>query len=231
MSTEARRAARPHLVRAAVAGAVFLGCLVAAGFFDDFSVKRGIAPEEYPGFALAVGALVAGVMSVRALANAAKKASAERLGVARGGTMGFAIQAAGYFIVLMTVLSTANINLGGLLLGGALTGIVLGIAAQQTLGNFIAGIVLLLVRPFTLGDNVVMKSGPLGGEYEGLVTDMTLFYVHVQTERGPVALPNAGVLASAIGPGARSPKEEEVEDEEAQPERQDPGPAHGGTPG
>jgi hypothetical protein len=76
-----------------------------------------------------------------------------------------------------------------------------------------------------------MKSGPLGGEYEGLVTDMTLFYVHVQTERGPVALPNAGVLASAIGPGARSPKEEEVGDEEAQPERQDPGPAHGGTPG
>jgi small-conductance mechanosensitive channel len=114
-------------------------------------------------------------------------------------------------------------DLSGLLLGGALTGVVVGIAAQQTLGNFFAGIVLLLVRPFSVGEPVVLRSGPLGGEYEGLVTDMGLYYVTMETERGMVQLPNAGVLASAVGPGARS-------DDDDEPPDDDPGPEHGGTP-
>jgi small-conductance mechanosensitive channel len=102
--------------------------------------------------------------------------------------------------------------------------VIIGIAAQQTLGNFFAGLVLLLVRPFTLGETVIFRSGPLGGEYEGRVTDMGLFYVSLVTEQGPVQLPNAGVLASAIGPGARGPKDD-PDDELAD----DPGAAHGGT--
>ena len=55
---------------------------------------------------------------------------------------------------------------------------------------------------------------------------MGLFYVNLETKAGPVALPNSGVLASAIGPGARSPGDEDEE----QPEetRQEPGPEHGG---
>jgi hypothetical protein len=62
-----------------------------------------------------------------------------------------------------------------------------------------------------------MRSGPLGGEFEGRVTDMTLFYVRMETEQGPVLMPNSGVLASSIGPGARAKKEEDkVEEEEQQ---------------
>jgi small conductance mechanosensitive channel len=91
--------------------------------------------------------------------------------------------------------------------------VVVGIAAQQTLGNIFAGMVLLFVRPFVVGDHIVLRSGPLGGAYEGRVTDIGLFYVDLVTEDGPVKLPNAGVLAGAIGPGARS-----VGDEEEPPE-------------
>jgi hypothetical protein len=35
-----------------------------------------------------------------------------------------------------------------------------------------------------------------------------LFYVKLETKTGPVALPNAGVLASAVGPGVRAAEEE-----------------------
>jgi small conductance mechanosensitive channel len=110
-------------------------------------------------------------------------------------------------------LSVLDVDLGSLLLGGAITGVIVGIAAQQTLGNFFAGIVLLLAQPFSVGDRVVLRSGPLGGEYEGVVTEMGIFYVTLATPKGPVDLPNAGVLSAAIGPGARSASDEELEDE------------------
>jgi small-conductance mechanosensitive channel len=148
--------------------------------------------------------LVAGVAATRSFAKAVRRAMEEQTGDARGAALGTVVTFVGYVTVLLSTLGAVNVDLQGLLLGGALTGVVVGIAAQQTLGNFFAGMVLLLVRPFTLGDHVVLRSSPLGGEYEGTVTDMSLFYVRMLTKRGPVVLPNAGVLAAAVGPGARS---------------------------
>jgi small-conductance mechanosensitive channel len=130
----------------------------------------------------------------------------------------------GYLTLGVGVLVLLRQPVGGILLGGALTGVLIGIAAQQVLANFFAGLVLLLVRPFTIADEIVLKSGPLGGEYEGLVTDMGLFYVKLQTHTGPVALPNAGVLAAAVGPGVRA-AEERNEDEEEQPADASSGPS------
>jgi small-conductance mechanosensitive channel len=160
---------------------------------------------------------------VRAVA-AAIRAAADDPGEARRiGPLALIVSAIGYLVVILAILGALEIPVGRVLLGGALTGIILGIAAQQSLGNFFAGIVLLAVRPFSVGERVVLKSGPLGGEYEGIVTEMSMFYVHMMTDQGPVLLPNAGVLGAAIGPGAKSAEEEEP------PERTDPGIQQGGT--
>jgi hypothetical protein len=63
---------------------------------------------------------------------------------------------------------------------------------------------------------VVLKSGL--GEYEGTVTEMGLFYMHMSTDRGTVALPNAAVIASAVGPGARAKQDDEKEKTEGDEE-------------
>ena len=47
-------------------------------------------------------------------------------------------------------------------MGGAITGVVVGIAAQQTLGNFFAGLVLLFARPYVPGQRVPVTSGAMG---------------------------------------------------------------------
>jgi small-conductance mechanosensitive channel len=86
-----------------------------------------------------------------------------------------------------------------LLLGGALTGVVIGIAAQQALGNVFAGLVLLVARPFNVGDAIRVRSGSLGGELTGTVTGMGLTYVTLSTADGALAVPNNALLASAIG--------------------------------
>lgn len=223
-----RKLARPHFVRAVVAIVLALAGLVLASEGQLRNVPfplDGATPTEKAFALIGTGMLLLfGIAAVRMFARGVRAATGEHLGDSRSGPLGLVISIAGYVIVVLSALAVLDVNMSGLLLGGALTGVIIGIAAQQTLGNFFAGVVLLLVRPFSVGQEVVLRSGPLGGEYSGLVTDMGLFYVSLATERGPVQLPNAGVLASAVGPGARSPDDEEPEVED------DPGPAHGGTP-
>lgn len=211
MPREAFLAARPHLIRAAVLAVIFIAAIVVADLYGQIRpVRVGLELDRASGFerTVAVGAalvgLIAGALAVRAAGSGIKAASATVGGAARGSSLAFAASFAGYLVVLLAIMGAVGVPLRGIFVGGALTGIVLGIAAQQTIGNFFAGVVILVARPFTVGEDVVLKSGPLGGLYSGRVTDMTLLYVHLNTEEGPVALPNAIVLASAIGPGAHT---------------------------
>ncbi len=201
--------ARPHLRRALVYGGIAIAALVLESLPYDF----GGAEKALPYLSATIFA-VAGIAAVRAAARATRSLSSHKVGDTRGTALGLVIQVAGYLIVILTVIGMLGGNISGLLVGGAITGVVLGIAAQQTLANLFAGLVLVTVRPLEIGERVVLRSGPLAGEYEGVVTDLGIFYVDMVTAQGPVKLPNAGVLAAAIGPGARAPKDEEPEPEE-----------------
>lgn len=201
--------ARPHLRRATIYGVIAI-----AGFvLESLPFTFGGAEKALPYLSATIFA-VAGIAAVRAAARATRSLSSHKVGDTRGTALGLVIQVAGYLIVVLTVIGMLGGNISGLLVGGAITGVVLGIAAQQTLANLFAGLVLVTVRPLEIGERVVLRSGPLAGEYEGVVTDLGMFYVDMVTAQGPVKLPNAGVLAAAIGPGARAPKDEEHEVEE-----------------
>jgi small-conductance mechanosensitive channel len=233
MDVDRMKVARPQLIRAAVATVVALGGLVLASRYPGALTDPQADEKDVYQVAGAVVLLLAGIVAVRAAARAARNAMPPDARDVRGGPLAFIISLVGYVIVFLATLGALDTDLSGLLLGGALTGVVIGIAAQQTLGNFFAGIVLLVIRPFTVGDDVVMRSGPLGGEYEGRVTSMSMFYVNMETELGPVSLPNAGVLAAAVGPGARVPKDEELEEEMVRrraEKQEDAGPQQGGPP-
>ena len=218
------RQSRGDFIRAGIALLVLVAGLIVAEQGELRGADVGW-DERLPRICGAAAVLIAGVIAVRAVAHAVGRISAENIGDARATGLRLLVTVLGYLIVLIAFLSSLGVNPAGLLLGGAITGIVLGIAAQQTLSNFFAGIVLLINRPLSVGDYIVMRSGAIGGEFEGLVTDMSLFYVKLETKNGPVSLPNAGVLASAIGPGARTAKEEEDEEEQ-----EEAGPQAGGAP-
>ena len=68
------------------------------------------------------------------------------------------------------------------------------------MSNLFAGIVLLQARPFAVGDLVWIRSGALGGQYEGKITEIGLTYVRLDTGDGFIYLPNTQVLAAATGP-------------------------------
>ena len=67
---------------------------------------------------------------------------------------------------------------GGLLASTAVLGIIVGFAAQRTLGNFIAGLLIAFTQPVRLGDVVAIE------DVEGVVEEVGLIYTFVRTEAG-----------------------------------------------
>src|SRR6476619_7912435 len=67
---------------------------------------------------------------------------------------------------------------GGLLASTAVLGIIVGFAAQRTLGNFIAGLLIAFTQPVRLGDSVTVE------DLEGVVEEVGLIYTFVRTEAG-----------------------------------------------
>jgi small-conductance mechanosensitive channel len=134
------------------------------------------------------------------LSGKAKNALQPRVGAAHAAVVRYSLLLIGGLITLILTLQLFKIPIGQLVLGGAVTGILLGIAAQQTLANLFAGIVLLLSRPFSVGQRIRVRSGAMGGQMDGTVTEIGITYVRLDTGEGVLALPNSQVLAAAVGP-------------------------------
>jgi small-conductance mechanosensitive channel len=103
-------------------------------------------------------------------------------------------------LALLVALRVAGIQPKTLALGGAFTAVILGLAAQQTLGNVIAGTVLLSARPFRVGERVRLQGGPLAGQIEGTVSSLGLLYTTFATGEDSVMVPNSVVLNVAVAP-------------------------------
>ncbi len=123
-----------------------------------------------------------------------------RLDPATAGTVGFLIRLATIALALIVALTVAGIEAKTLALGGAFTAVIFGLAAQQTLGNLIAGTVLLSARPFRVGERVRLQGGPLAGQIEGTVSSLGLLYTTFATGDDSIMVPNSVVLNVAVMP-------------------------------
>jgi small-conductance mechanosensitive channel len=123
-----------------------------------------------------------------------------RLDPATAGTVGFMIRLTTVAVALLVALSVAGIEARTLLVGGAFTAVIIGLAAQQTLGNVIAGTVLLSAQPFRVGERVRLQGGPLAGQIEGTVSSLGLLYTTFATGEDSIMVPNSVVLNVAVLP-------------------------------
>jgi small conductance mechanosensitive channel len=123
-----------------------------------------------------------------------------RMDPATAGTFGFLIRLFTIGIALVLALSVAGASLQSLAVGGAFTAVIVGLAAQQTLGNVIAGMVLLSARPFRVGERVRFQAGAVGGQVEGIVSSLGLLYTVLTAGADQIMIPNNVVLAAAVVP-------------------------------
>lgn len=145
--------------------------------------------------------VLAGVIAARAAANELQRVSASRAGAAAGSAIRLICMIVAMVTIVVGAFAILNLDLGNLLVGGAVTGIVLGIAAQQTLNNFFAGLVLFFARPYVSGQRVKIRSGSMGGPFVGVIVGAGMMYTLIDTDdEGLISMPNAGLMLAAIGP-------------------------------
>ncbi len=128
-----------------------------------------------------------------------------RMDPGTAGTVVFVIKLVTIAVVGAIALSVAGVKTSTLAVGGAFTAVVLGLAAQQTLGNVFAGIVLQGTRPFKVGEKVRLIGVGLAGSIEGTVSSLGLFHTSILDGKDRIMVPNNVLLSLAIVP-LREPK-------------------------
>ena len=96
-------------------------------------------------------------------------------------------------LVILLALTVAGVNVGSALAALGIVGLAIAFAVQSILENFVAGVLILVRRPFRPGDQVQL------GEYEGTVDDVNLRVTSVIDYDGEkVLVPNSTVFANPI---------------------------------
>jgi small conductance mechanosensitive channel len=123
-----------------------------------------------------------------------------RMDPGTAGTVGFLVRLVTVGITLLVALEIAGVSAASLVATSAFTAVIVGLAAQQTLGNLFAGMVLLSARPFRVGERVRFQAGAVGGQIEGIVSSLGLLYTTLAQGEDRIMVPNNVVLSAVVVP-------------------------------
>lgn len=192
LSVEAAKKARREVI-------VLLPLLV--GVVLAYTYRHRLFGLDLPIRVATVIALLAiGWAFARSLGQAAGPTFFRRMDPATAGTVGFLLRLVTMCVTLLVALRIAGLRAQTLALGGTITAVVLGLAAQQTLGNVFAGTVLLSARPFRVGERIRMQAGALGGQVDGVVSSLGLLYVTLAEGDSQMMIPNSIALNAVVIP-------------------------------
>lgn len=141
-----------------------------------------------------------GLAFARDAGRAIGPAMERRMDPGTAGTIGFLLRLTLLIVATVVALRIAGLTPRTLAVGGAVTAIVLGLAAQATIGNLFAGLLLISVRPFRVGERVRLQAGALAGVVEGTVSQLGLLYVTLTNGDDVILVLNNAVVTSAIVP-------------------------------
>ena len=92
----------------------------------------------------------------------------------------------------ITALGTLGINVSALVAGLGLTGFALGFALKDTISNLLSGVLILLYKPFVIGNRIKISG------YEGIVVSIDLRYTELDTEGTKILIPNSKLFTDPI---------------------------------
>jgi small conductance mechanosensitive channel len=191
------RAVKRARIQAIVMVSILVGILVVYGYRDDLFGPEYETPVQ---IATTVVLIVLGWQIARDVGRALGPTLFRRLDPGTAGTVGFLIRLVFVGLAIIVALRVAGLDPRTLAVGGAFTAVIVGLAAQQTLGNLIAGTVLLSARPFRVGERVRLQGGGIAGQIEGIVSSLGLLYTTFAQGDDQVMVPNSVVLNVAIVP-------------------------------
>jgi small conductance mechanosensitive channel len=196
-----QRTARKARRQTAVVLPLLAGVLVVYALRDHIFGIGKHSSWQTPVRAVTVVLLLAlGWALARDIGRAAAPTFFRRMDPSTAGTVGFLIRLVTMGIALLASLWIAHVSPGAIVAGSAFTAVVVGLAAQQTLGNLFAGMVLISARPFRVGERIRLQAGAVGGSVEGIVSSLGLLYTTLARGDDRIMVPNTVVLSAAVVP-------------------------------
>lgn len=100
-----------------------------------------------------------------------------------------------YFVLVLIVLSQFGVTASSVIAVLGSAGLTLGLALQGSLSNFAGGVLILLLKPFVVGDYIIENTD----KQEGTVTEITIFYTKLLTiDNKAIMIPNGTLSNSSI---------------------------------
>ncbi len=162
-------------------------------------VPSGLADATWPTPALTIGAALLGISIVRTIAGMVSGQATVYLGATRASGARTLLSVTLYTILAVLIFSQTQVDLSGIALSGAVGGVVIGVAAQASLSNAVAGLVILFSRPFRSGQYVTVRAAAFAGsEYSGEVGEITLFYTTLFAGPVEIHVPNNSMMTSVV---------------------------------
>ena len=95
-------------------------------------------------------------------------------------------------LAIITILGTLGINVSALVAGLGLTGFALGFALKDIISNLLSGLLILLYRPFVIGDHIKISG------FEGKVIEIDLRYTKLEQNGNILLIPNSKLFVQII---------------------------------
>ena len=162
--------------------------LFLTGLYDGLvSLVVGLVPRLF-GALLVFVLFFLGYRALRTLLQRLLKRS-KRVDAGLEGLLIQTFRLVGLSFIAIMVLAQLGFNITALVAGLGVAGIAVGFAARDTLENFISGVMILLDRPFNIGDNIV-----IAGTF-GTVEEITLRSTRVRTPNNKMmVMPNTQMM-------------------------------------
>lgn len=98
-----------------------------------------------------------------------------------------------YFILIITVIGILGINTSSFLAVFASVGVAIGMALSGTLQNFAGGVLILLLKPYKIGDYIEAQG------YSGTVKEIQIFHTIINTpDNKSIIIPNGGLSTGSV---------------------------------
>lgn len=98
-----------------------------------------------------------------------------------------------YFILIVTVIGILGIETSSFLALFASAGVAIGMALSGTLQNFAGGVLILLLKPYKVGDYIEAQG------YAGTVREVQIFHTIITTyDNKSISIPNGGLSTSSV---------------------------------
>ncbi|MCL5437775.1 MAG: mechanosensitive ion channel family protein [Candidatus Thermoplasmatota archaeon] len=175
-----------------------------------------VFPARYSSYFYALVVALFLYVLIRIITRYLKDFLSKFMSPAKAHSLSFIASLVGYFTLTVSVFYTIGINVSTVILGSAFISLILGLAAQSVLANTFAGLMLILARPFSVGQRISVLTWQYGfllssyapkyfskdkitPSYSGKVTYISLNYTTLEDSYGNVVrIPNNVMIQASI---------------------------------